>query len=150
MIEPAIRWVYAEDCSCTEGAVAHTGGCGLWLGKGCRDNRIEGNAVHDVAGNGLMAGEPTWKALYYRDSAFTVPPVDASANNVLANNHMHDCGAVFPGAVGIWLAFTDGAIVRHNLIHQLLTQAFPSVGCGVRPPPACAATTSSRPIMSTT
>jgi len=118
-VEPAIQCIYAARCSFRDCEIVHTGGSGLWLGKGCRENRIEGNVVGDIAGNGLMVGEPAWKHLYYRDPAFVVPPADVPTNNVLANNRVSDCGTVFHGAVGIWLAFTDGAVVRHNLIHDL-------------------------------
>jgi hypothetical protein len=118
-IEPAIQYKYADNCTMTDCGIAHTGGSGLWLRQGCRENRIEGNAVYDTAGNGLMIGDHTWNFLYYRDPSFTVPPEDVPTGNVFANNHIHNCGVAFHGGVGIWLAFTDGAVVRHNLIHHL-------------------------------
>ena len=117
-VEPAIQWQFAHGCSLTDGAVAHTGGSGIWLRKGCRDARVEGNAVFDVAGNGVMVGE-MWNFLYYRDASYAPKPADVSLRCRIANNHIHHCGVAFHGAVGVWLAFTDTAVVSHNDLHDL-------------------------------
>lgn len=105
-VEPAILLEFAQACSVTDGELAHLGGSGLFLSQGCEGNRVEGNRVWDIAGNGVMVGGPDDPALVPRD-------------NVVANNHVHDCGAEFYGAVGVWVGFAQGTRVSHNLVHHL-------------------------------
>ncbi len=105
-IEPAILFEFARGCSLTDGEVAHLGGSGLFLSRGCEGNRMEGNCMWDIAGNGIMVGGPDDPTLVPRD-------------NVVTNNHVHDCGAEFYGAVGVSVGFAQGTQVSHNLVHHL-------------------------------
>src|SRR5262249_1339401 len=41
------------------------------------------------------------------------------SGHVIANNHIHDGGLVYPGCVGIWVSIADGTTVAHNLVHDL-------------------------------
>jgi len=97
------RLTHAVECSFTGGQVAHTGGNGLGLGKGCRENRIEGNEVFDTAGNGIDVGGPNDEQLVPR-------------GNRIRNNHVHHCGAVYYGACAIWAGFAQDTLVEHNLV----------------------------------
>ncbi|MBI3922636.1 MAG: right-handed parallel beta-helix repeat-containing protein, partial [Armatimonadetes bacterium] len=107
IIDPAIRWEWAESCSIEDGEIAHLGGVGLFLGKGCVNNAIVGNLMHDIGGNGVMIGGP-------KDPSPEVP-----RNNRIANNYVHACGVDYLGAVGIWVGFTDGTVIAHNELHDL-------------------------------
>lgn len=101
-LEAAVTWTWAQNCSFERGELAHLGGCGLSLGEGCRNCRVEGNSVHDISGNGLMVGGPN----------------DANrltADNRLTNNYVHHCGVEFYGAVGIWVGLAARIHVVHNL-----------------------------------
>jgi len=98
-----VRWTHAVGCSFTGGRIAHTGGSGIDLGEGCRANRIEGNAVFDLAGNGINVGGP--------DDEKLVPN-----ENRIANNYVHHCGAVYYGACAIWAGFAQKTTIEHNLV----------------------------------
>ena len=98
-----IRWSHAERCSFVGGQVAHAGGSGLDLREGCRHNWIEGNAVFDVAGNGINVGGPNDEKL--------VPN-----HNRIANNYVHHCGEVYYGACAIWAGFAQTTVIEHNLV----------------------------------
>jgi hypothetical protein len=107
--EDAVRFEYAQGCSVEDGAIAHVGETGISLRQGCVNNLIQDNRVFDTGGNGIMVGEridPT-------------NAVDAVRANRVANNFVHDCGVVFHGAVGVWVGFTDGTVVSHNLVRDL-------------------------------
>jgi hypothetical protein len=39
--------------------------------------------------------------------------------NRVANNHVHGCGVEYYGAIGIWVGFSQGTAVVHNLVHDL-------------------------------
>lgn len=97
------RWTHAERCSFVGGHVAHAGGGGLDLREGCRHNRIEGNAVTDVAGNGINVGGP--------NDADLVPQ-----HNRIANNYVRRSGQVYYGACAIWAGFAQNTVIEHNLV----------------------------------
>ncbi|MHC4248477.1 MAG: LamG-like jellyroll fold domain-containing protein [Planctomycetota bacterium] len=101
-----VQWEHAEDCRIARCEIAHGGSGGIELRAACRRNVIEGNRVHDIAGNGIGVG--------HRNSPETVP----SANRI-ANNHVHHCGAVFLGACGIWVGLAEKTVVEHNLLNAL-------------------------------
>jgi hypothetical protein len=105
-IPAAVAWDFARECSFRDGAIAHTGGCGIELVDSCHRNVVEGNHVFDVSGNGIMLGGPK--------EADRVP-----RGNRIANNYVHNCGVEYYGAVGIWIGFADSAHVAHNLLHDL-------------------------------
>jgi len=98
-----VRFSHARGCSFVGGQIAHAGGGGIAWGAGCRDNRIEGNAVFDVAANGINLGGPGDEKL--------VPK-----NNRIANNYVHHGGAVYYGACAVWAGFAQRTIIEHNLI----------------------------------
>ena len=123
-IPAAICLDYAEGCSIEDGTLAHLGGCGVELVTRCYNNRIEGNDIYDVSGNGIMVGGPRGEK-------------DVPKDNCVRNNHVHDCGAEYYGAVGIWVGFTQRTVVAHNLVHSLPYSGI-SVGWQWNPQPtAC-------------
>jgi hypothetical protein len=105
-VSAALALEHAEGCSVQNCVVAHTGGGGIDMEAGCRNNRIEGNHVFDVAANGIALGGANVES--------TVPQ-----NNRIANNLVHDCGVEFYGAIGIWVGFAQATLVAHNHVHHL-------------------------------
>ena len=87
--------------------VSHVGGTALSLEGNCEHNRVVGNEIFDAGGNGVMVGEPS------------TSPEQLAKNNVVANNHIHHCGATYYGCVGIWGGISEGTIIAHNEIHDL-------------------------------
>ena len=102
----AIRWDFAVHCGLEDCQLAHLGGCGVELVSGCSDNLVQGNEIFDVSGNGIVLGGPR--------SEEEIPKRDR-----ICNNHVHDCGVEFYGAVGIWVGFARQAVLSHNLVHTL-------------------------------
>ena len=98
-----VRWTHAVGCSFTAGQIAHTGGSGIDLGEGSCANLVEGNAVFDLAGNGINVGGP--------DDEKLVPK-----ENRIANNYVHHSGAVYYGACAIWAGFAQRTTIEHNLV----------------------------------
>jgi len=105
MIEPAIFCEFVDGVSFTDGAVAHTGGSGVYFSDGSRNCRFAGNHVHDIGANGIMLAGPNNEKL--------VP-----TNNRIRNNYIHDTGVEYFGACGIWVGFAEGTTIAHNLIHD--------------------------------
>lgn len=105
-VPAAITWNYVEKSSLDDCVLTHLGGCGVELVASCYDNRIQGNNVADVSGNGIMLGGPRSEA-------------EAPKRNRICNNHVHACGVEYYGAVGIWVGFAQQTEIAHNLVHDL-------------------------------
>lgn len=99
----------ALHCSFERCEVAHTGGYGVWLRRGCKDSLVVGTRLHDLGAGGIRVGEPK------------MPPTDAteSSRNLIDNNHVFDGGRVYPAGVGIWVAQSSHNRISHNDIHDL-------------------------------
>lgn len=115
-IEPAMAWEFAEDCSLRDGALDGLGGVGLRLLRGCHRNVIEGNLVQQIGANGLMVGENLSRFAWGKE---TLPAGELPTANRIANNLVRRCGLDDYGAVGIWVSFTDGTEIAHNLVYDL-------------------------------
>lgn len=98
-----VRFWHTQGCSFVGGRLAHAGGNGIGLGEGCRGNLVQGNAVFDMAGNGIDVGGPNHEKLVPKD-------------NRIANNYVHHCGAVYYGACAIWAGFAQRTLIEHNLV----------------------------------
>ena len=109
-VPAAVEFEAARGCAFEDGRIAHVGGTGISLRRYCRDNRIVGNEIGDVAGNGVMIGEP-WANPPKAESV-------ASGNRV-SNNHIHHCGREFFGCVGVWVGITSGTVVSRNEIAHM-------------------------------
>jgi hypothetical protein len=98
----------ARRCSVRGCEITRVGNYGLWFSRGCKENRIEQNHVHDLGAGGIRLGEAA------------MPPSDAteSTGNLVHNNYLHDGGCVYAGAVGLWLAQGSHNTVSHNEIHS--------------------------------
>jgi hypothetical protein len=115
-IDAAVSFKYARGCDFLDGGVRDAGGIGLSLLNGCAENTIEGNEICGLGGGGITAGgirnRDTWKW------ADPLSPDDHKGYRI-ANNHIHDCGLDYFGAIGIFLGLTQDALVAHNLIHDV-------------------------------
>ena len=111
-MEAALSFQFAQSCRIEDCEIAHTGGYGVELRRGCSANTIQGNQFFDISANGIMIGEGRGEQ-YETNSAKLV------RNNQVINNLIHDCGVSYYGAVGIWVGFTENTHVAHNLIHDL-------------------------------
>ena len=49
----------------------------------------------------------------------TLPDTQLPKRNRVANNVVRTCGLDDFGAVGIWVSFTDGTVVAHNLVYDM-------------------------------
>jgi hypothetical protein len=114
---------YAEDCRFEQCRVSQSGGAGIAFGAGCRENAVIGCRIEDIGGNGVMVGwretgklEPGSHGGLASDWA---DPADAPQGNLIGNNLFQRCGAVSHGSVGVFVAFSEGTRIAHNLIRDM-------------------------------
>ncbi|MBM3188548.1 MAG: right-handed parallel beta-helix repeat-containing protein [Chloroflexi bacterium] len=99
IVEPAtVALTGAWRCSIEDCTIRNTGAYGLEVvGPG---NTISGNHIHDTGSGGIITRNYGGEVI------------------IAAYNHIHDCGAVYPSAVGINID-DGGGIFQHNLIHDI-------------------------------
>ena len=96
----------AKHCQFKKCEIAHTGGYGLWLRNGCKDNRVEQCELHDLGAGGVRFGE----------GGLPKAKQEQAERNTLYNCFVHDGGKVFHAGVGVWLGKTSHNRVAHNEI----------------------------------
>lgn len=96
---------------------AHSGGYGLFLGRGSKNNQVLASHFYDLGGGGIRIGEGS------------PSPGEAGQNygNLIADNEIHDLGLVYTSAAGIWVLQSSRNQIVHNHIHDLYYTAI-SVG----------------------
>lgn len=101
-----------EDCVFTR-----LGGYALDFGRGCKQIKIIGNEIFDIAAGGVRLGEPR-----RRETEF-----DQNEQNVVTDNHIYNIGVVYAPAVGVLVFHSGHNRIAHNHIHDLYYTAI-SVG----------------------
>jgi hypothetical protein len=114
-MDAAVAFEHARSCSFTNGGIAHAGGMGLCLLRGTAFDVIDGNEICDLGGGGIGGG-----GIRNRSTLKWNPPPEEGhfQGYRIANNHIHDCGMAYFGAIGIFLGLTQDAVVAHNLVHD--------------------------------
>jgi Right handed beta helix region/GH141 insertion domain len=113
----AIVGINASDCKIERCTIAHSGGYGIFFGRGSKRNQVLACELYDLGAGGIKLGEPQ----QYTDDA------DQNYENVVADNHIHDLGLVYAPAVGVWVLQSGRNQIVHNHIHDLYYTAI-SVG----------------------
>ncbi len=107
-VPAAVMATGARHCVLEDCQIAHVGTYGVWFGRGCKDNRIERNHLHDLGAGGIRIGE----------DRMAQHDVAEASRNVITNNYLHDGGHVYAAGVGLWLAQSSHNTISHNEIHS--------------------------------
>ncbi len=90
----------------------HMGSVGLELNAGSQDDTIIGSRFTDIGSNAIQIGAV--------DPADTDPAsADQVVNNTVQDNVITLAGQVYRSAVGIFIGYTTGTVVTHNVLGQL-------------------------------
>ena len=90
-----------------DGEFAHTGAWAIDLSRGCQDNQIVGNHIHDLGAGAVRVGSPD----------VTFDDAEESCRNAITDNHIHDGDTVYLGAPAVWIGQSSGNRIAHNEIH---------------------------------
>lgn len=87
---------------------SRTASYAIWLRRGATDSKVVRSHFQDLGGGAIQIGEAQ------------LPPGDAvlPARHEVRNNRIGRTGAVFPGAVAVWIGQASDVEVAHNLIHD--------------------------------
>ena len=102
----------AIECTIEKCEIVHVGDNGIWFRRGCKNNRIVQNRIHDLGIGGVRIGEPFMPPRR--------PPSEqvTSSGNLIDNNHIFDGGHVYAAGVGVMVAESHHNLISHNEIHD--------------------------------
>jgi hypothetical protein len=100
----------ARHCTFERCEIAHTGGYGLWLERGSKDNRVVQCHLYDLGAGGVRLGETELPEK---------PELQAERNEVY-NSFIHDGGHVYHAGIGVWIGRSSHNKVHHNEICDFL------------------------------
>jgi L-rhamnose mutarotase len=124
VLPAAVELGYAEACGLERCRILRAGASGVGLGAGCRDNRIDGCEIADVAGNGVMVGLRSDRELGGQPGnhglmAEWTDPADVPCGNAVTNCYVHHAGVLYACCVGIYDGFCRDTLIAHNLVSHL-------------------------------
>jgi Right handed beta helix region len=97
--------------------IAHVGGYGIWLNRRASKVSLVGNEIVGTGAGGIKIGLA--QSNFTSDiSAEEAATMLLTKGNLIERNHIHATGAVFPGAIGIWVGHASGNTIRNNLIQD--------------------------------
>ena len=102
------QWV--DRLTVTGNLFTRGGAAGLDLYHGIHDAQVNGNEFTGLSGNGLYLGSP---------DDMQVTGTRILTGNTISNNKVHKIGVEYPGAVGIWIGYTQRTTVTHNQLNDL-------------------------------
>jgi len=106
----AVEGDFLESCSFEDSRFEHLGRYGLWLRRGCRDNRIARCEFVDLGAGAVKIGENVRQSVAIEHE---------TTHNEVSDCHIYRCGRVWKGAVGIWVGPASYTRVARNHIHEL-------------------------------
>jgi len=98
------RGVRLDNC-----VLQHLGGAGVWVGRGAWKCSMFNCTIRDVAGNGIMLGEPTIRK----------PETGLAGGNRVDRCTVERCGAVYYGAVAIWVGLSGDNVIAQNEVRNM-------------------------------
>jgi hypothetical protein len=118
VVPAAVSAEWAEDCSFQDCTIENVGGSGIWLGPGCKNNRIRNSVFNDISGNGMMIGEGRDREID-GEKWWQAAPGQVTLENTVESCAVKNCGVQFYGAVGIWCGLTAGTVIQNNEIMEI-------------------------------
>ncbi len=105
-LEAAVFARGAHHCLLEGCTVRHVGEYGIYLERGCTNNRVVQCHVHDLGAGGVRLGYMSGEK----------DPKTASHHNTVHNCFIHDGGHVFRAGVGAWIGRSSHNRLSHNEI----------------------------------
>jgi hypothetical protein len=109
----AVDFSAAHNVAFTGDTFIHLGSAGLDLQDGSQSNLVQGNEFTDISSNGIQLGNTTDPQPPGGDMR------EINSGNVITDNYIHDIGAEYHGAAGIWAGYTQHTQITHNQLDDL-------------------------------
>jgi len=106
----AIEGDYVKRVEFSRCAFSGLGRYALWFREGCAENRVRECEFFDLGAGAVLVGE---------NKKGNVRLAEETVGNVIADNHIHHCGRVWHGSVGVWVGAASRTLIARNHIHDL-------------------------------
>jgi parallel beta-helix repeat protein len=120
VVRGAVQVSYTRKTTFKNCTFEHLGGSGLDLKQGSQDTLVVGCTFRDIAANGLSIGEAVAPRPNNNDKlpAHEVDPRVVS-RIIVMQNLFDNCGALYYGAVGVWVGMANYITVEQNELRNL-------------------------------
>lgn len=106
-----IRFRGAEQCAVENCTFSASGGTAIRFDLHCMHCRAIGNHIHHMGQGGIML------------IGYGPGTKDVNRYNGIINNHIHDCGIIYPHSHGIVMSQSGDNRIAHNYIHHMPRKA---------------------------
>jgi hypothetical protein len=119
LVPAAITFDAAEACATDQCRFEHLGGSAAWFRRACRGNRVTKSQFIDVAASAVNVGEPQVHVPSQQAVAAGSALGPVSQGNAITHCRIERCGALYHGAVGVWIGMAKATEVSSNEIRDL-------------------------------
>jgi hypothetical protein len=119
LVPAAVTFDAAENCALDRCRFEHLGGTAVWFRRACKTNRVSKCRIRDVAGNGVNIGEPQVEVPSVQAIVAGAALNPVSHGNAVVFNRIEHCGAIYHGAVGVWVGMAKATEVSSNELCHL-------------------------------
>jgi hypothetical protein len=119
LVPATIELDAAEACAFDHCRFEHLGGTAVWFRRACKNNRLSRCRIRDVAGNGVNVGEPNVAVPSPEAVAAGRALSPVSQGNAITHSRIEHAGALYHGAVGVWIGMAKATEVSSNEIRNL-------------------------------
>lgn len=96
-------------CAIRRCSISRIGTYAIWLRNGCVDNVVDQCEISDAGAGGVRIA----------DQGLAATEAEKTARNTVRNCFIHDCGVIYPGSVGIFIAHSQENTISHNELCDL-------------------------------
>lgn len=105
-VEATIQADGTHHCAIKRCSISSIGTYAIWFRRGCTYNVVEHCEISDAGAGGVRIA----------DGNAADKEADKTTRNTVRNCFIHDCGIIYPGAIGIFIGKSPDNLISHNEI----------------------------------
>ena len=115
----AIELSYAQNIVLKDCKVRNTGITAIRITNSSKNNQIYGCEISEIAGGGIVIGDPGWREAQNQINVNPSDPEDLLSGNDIINNSIHHIGTEYASSTAISITYGADSEISHNDIVQV-------------------------------